>query len=71
MVEAAAKRHCVDHKPPLFSEFEDDDLQEVAHSVGADGEDLGRVHVRFEVDPIECMVDCVAQVVFVNAMFES
>jgi hypothetical protein len=46
----------VDHEIDVVGEFELDDFQQVASSVGSDGEDLGWVGVGIEIDDSEGIV---------------
>ncbi len=61
-MERPPEWHCVDGEEPIVGELEDDDLEEVAGTVGADHEHLRRVGVRLDVDNHDRAIDGVENI---------
>jgi hypothetical protein len=53
----------------ILGEFEPDDLEQVPGTIGADGEDLGRVCFRFEIDDGDCVLESVENGSIIGAVF--
>lgn len=69
-MELASEGHGVDDQQVVVSEFEQDELDEVAGQVGPDDKDLGRVRVGLEVRDDESVVESVEDVGLGGAVAE-